>query len=393
VTRGTTGSAEAAIVGRALVDALRVDSAGTWRSMLSSALAVPLAEVADRHRVAPLLRQRVVGDPGIRVDPAARQVLEHAWATAVAEHLQVGADLPTVARALDDAEVAWLVMKGPVLSFLAHAGAPLRPYGDLDVLVAPRDFGRALDALGDHGARLLDVNWALQRQARRSEATLVLPGGTSLDLHWHPVNDGPTRAAFPFDVDAALARRRHLQLNPALAVPAFDPVDNLLTVALHAALSGGDRLRWVLDLDASVRVEPPDWDLVVSRAAAAHIEVPVGIMLRRAVRLLGCPVPGTTVTRLLGPPGPRYLWLGTERLATARAMATGRGTGRAVLSSLRPSVPATLAATGTTVTRHLRSRRTGRIGGANPLETPSEESTRRVYLADVAAYRPGSGTI
>jgi hypothetical protein len=83
-------------------------------------------------------------------------------------------------------------------------------------------------------------------------------------------------------------------------VRTLDPTDTLIHLCLHAAISGGDRLVWVKDIERAVAVRPPDWDELVSRCARWSVGAPVGLMLARAAAFLGAEVPGTALRTLLG---------------------------------------------------------------------------------------------
>lgn len=305
----------------------------------------------------------------------------------LAQHLRVMAELPQVAACFQGARIDWAVLKGPVVAQLGYRDPSLRGYADLDILVAPKWFGDAIDALCEAGARLLDVNWELQLQLWRSEATLVLPHGTVLDLHWHPLNDGSARAGCRLDIAAMLERTRPVLLDGGVAVRALDSIDNLLSVALHAAFSGGHRLVWIKDLERLVHTDAPDWAMLANRAIGAGLAPSTAIMLRRATRLLGAAVPPSVIARLVA----AQPWVGAvlpaEVLATPASIAAGTRTGRAVISSLRASAAATGLAIAKESVRHYYARPVADIVGHHPLRVNvGGPRARRAYLEAVKAY-------
>ena len=79
--------------------------------------------------------------------------------------LRTAADLAPLARALDAADIRWVVVKGPVLS-AAYREPNVRSYNDLDVLVHPMDLPAVLDLLEAHG----DLTPAWARPQRRMAA-------------------------------------------------------------------------------------------------------------------------------------------------------------------------------------------------------------------------------
>jgi hypothetical protein len=166
----------------------------------------------------------------------------------VVQHLRTMADLAVVQRTLDAADVAWIVVKGPTLAEPVHGDVSLRGYSDLDVVVDPQRLGRALEALTAAGVTVVDRNWTLLRDALKGEIRCELPFGTTLDLHWHLLNDRPVREAFTIGIGGALERRVEVRVGD-LAVPTLAPADTVVYVALHAVLSGAHRLVWLKDVE------------------------------------------------------------------------------------------------------------------------------------------------
>jgi hypothetical protein len=83
-------------------------------------------------------------------------------------------------------------------------------------------------------------------------------------------------------------------------VPTLDPADSLIHLAVHAALSGGDRLVWIKDIERAVVIRRPDWEELVARSREWRVNGPVGVMLHRARVLLDAPVPRHVPKSLIG---------------------------------------------------------------------------------------------
>jgi hypothetical protein len=178
-----------------------------------------------------------------------------------------------------------------------------------------------------------------------------------------------------------IARHRTVKTS-GLAVPTFDPVDTLLTLAFHAARSDGHRLIWLKDVERSLAVEEPDLDELVRRARAARCAPAVGVILERAQSLLGAEVPEETIVALT----PRTI-RAVHRLACAvvdplqfdeRSTLT-----RTFTRSVRSSMATTVAAVPRRALRQLRWRLVP--PGQNETDCPAEKAS---YLAAVAASRP-----
>ncbi|HVQ96195.1 MAG TPA: nucleotidyltransferase family protein [Mycobacteriales bacterium] len=284
--------------------------------------------------------------------------LRAAHSATVAGHLRALADLRLVDRALTAAGVGYLVLKGPVLAGAVYRRPDLRSYVDVDVLVAPAEFAAALAALESAGCAVFERNWQLARDRLLGELRLFTPSGLVLDLHWHVIADRSIRAAFRLDLAAVRGRARTVRL-AGRDVRTLDPADTVVHLALHAALAGGHRLIWLKDLEqALLAPDAPQWTELVRRAAEWRAGPATALMLARASRTLGVPVPASVLRRLV----PDRRWRMVGRLADV-VSPVSRGAG-----SARPSVGRIVARAARAdgpASRHELARRTaGWVGTA-----------------------------
>ncbi|MHB1974797.1 MAG: nucleotidyltransferase domain-containing protein [Acidimicrobiales bacterium] len=346
----------------------------------------PLVQASAAHQVLPLVRRRLV-DEGLGDEIVAAGLgaqVEAATMGAVAQHLRVDAELAQLVPLLDAVGAAWVVVKGRVLAELAYDRPELRSYADLDVLVDPRHFGDVVDALERAGATLLDRNWSLLHERGLCEASMQLTHGTYLDLHWHLVTPAAARRGFQLDTAALLARRRMVSIR-GIAVPTLDAEDTLLHVALHGTLSGGHRLSWVKDVERLVARGDVDWDAFVARARASRVTLPVGVMLRRAHRLLGAPVPRAVLGALDHPRAGAIALAAVERFATPETLLGTHHTGQILMLTARADTTSTLVA----VAGELRRKLLVRLGGQAPEPSHDDDGDpdgRRLYLGDLASF-------
>ncbi len=279
-----------------------------------------LARRLTHHRGWPLLARRADQVPGL---PAALadQAREHARRAAI-HQLALALDLAACGRALDEAGISWACVKGPVLEATYRRAGEGRAYVDLDLLVAPADLHRALQALAGAGAGLLDRNWALLRAQVPGEVAVLAAAGTVVDLHWSLVNRAERRARLPVPTAALLARSHHADVG-GVQVPALHPADALVHLCLHAAAGGGTRLGWLLDVALTAAETRTAWADVVGVARGWRVGGPVGLVLARCRRVLGLPVPPAVERALAGPGG----WAAAERAMSLVSTPGGDGTG------------------------------------------------------------------
>lgn len=141
-----------------------------------------LAMAAEQHGLEPLVLAHVERT-GMAIPAAVRDRLrarrtQHAHAAAV--RTRVVAD---VNRAMAQAGVPFLVLKGAALAHLVYSDPRLRPMRDVDLLVRRADAGRALDVLrgcgfGPGGAAVPARHHHLQAMARTLDGATV-----TIELH------------------------------------------------------------------------------------------------------------------------------------------------------------------------------------------------------------------
>lgn len=208
--------------------------------------------------------------------------------------MRIGRWCIEVSEWLDAAGVTHAILKGPAIA-AAYPDAD-REFVDLDVLVAPAAMVKAIAVLELHGAQALEqTGWP--RRDGIGELTLGLPSGVAIDLHAELIHRQGVRRDFRLSTESLLARAtRGFVLGHA--VPVLDPEDTLTHVALHAMLSGGDRLVWLADLDALVRKGGIRWPVLIERAREEKLALVIGVLLQRASTVLGTPVPATALKDL-----------------------------------------------------------------------------------------------
>lgn len=249
------------------------------------------------------------------LDEELRSLLATVYHLNLTHHMKVIGELGTLGATLDEREIPYLVVKGPILAEVVYPRNDLRAYGDLDIVVPHRRFGDAITALVESGCDIVDRNWRLIRRELRGQIHITARFGTAADIHWHLINRTSVRRGFAIDMDELFERARRVSLDDGPAVLTLDPQDTLLQLAHHAALSGGAKLAWLKDIDSAAREPTIDWDEIVRRARRWRAAGTVGMSFRRSVHLLGAPVPADVLRDL----GGSRVWLsivrGSERLS------------------------------------------------------------------------------
>ena len=203
-------------------------------------------------------------------------------------HLAAEATLVDVSRALSPGAIPFAVLKGPPLALALYGEPGLRSFADVDVIVAPADRARALDALVAAGFRVVGsaLNQAL---VKRGHFHVVLKHESknriTLELHWELVDRGNL---YRIREDEIRKRWTHASLHGAV-IGVLAPEDELIYLLLHIAKHGmfngyglergasatwfvrtvtGNRLIWFMDIQRFLekRAATLDWDAVRERS-------------------------------------------------------------------------------------------------------------------------------
>ena len=230
--------------------------------------------LARAHGVLPLVDAHLGG----AMPPEATAAVHEAVRQSAIRVLFLASEMASLARALQDEGVPFLVMKGPSMAE-AYGGTARRPYVDNDVLVRREDFGavdRVLRRTGFDreeraGLRLdlyLHVHGEYTFARRRGALT------SAVDVHTRLLPFG-----FAFDGPfGALRERARPVVVAGEAAPALGWTDLFLTLSVNALKDQWGRLRLATDF-AEVATCVEDWDELLERAAegqclrATHLAV------------------------------------------------------------------------------------------------------------------------
>jgi hypothetical protein len=237
------------------------------------------------YRLLPLL-YRTLRAHGIEhpATAAIRAVYERTW---LENESRLHHMVPVV-RALRDAGIRVMLLKGAALALFYYRDLAVRPMVDFDLLV-PEDMvqrsSQVLAALG----------WTAATFRAPHAQSFTHESGRELDLHWHAflhcarphADDDFWRAAVP----------GHLR---DVSVDVLCPADQFLHVCLHGAIwSPSPPLRWIADAHTILRAEPAiDWDRLVRLVTDKRLSLVTGAQFAYLREALGLPIPAQVVRRI-----------------------------------------------------------------------------------------------
>lgn len=258
-----------------------------WRAWRRS---VDIAEVdAGSFRLLPLLYRNLTSQG---CDPEELGKLKGIFRQSWCRH-QVGLHaLAGVLRALQDAGVETIVLKGAALALLCYRDPGVRPMKDLDVLVPPARRTEADDAVQRQGWRPL----AMVDPDAIAERHYSAAGGKELDIHHYLLpydrytgaDDSLWSAAVPLEIEGVVSR-------------ALAPADQLFHVLVHGvAWNQVPQVRWVADAVTVIRSAATrlDWDRVLEQTTRRSFVPAVRSGLDYLRRTFEVDVPADVVRRL-----------------------------------------------------------------------------------------------
>jgi hypothetical protein len=229
--------------------------------------------------------------------------------------------LRTIVALLESHGVAVLPVKGPVLAASAYGDAAMRgASGDLDLVVSPSTFDRAVAIFAGAGYRRVEELTEEHDHGDLSMEAHLFPlsasAGTMVELHAQLRGSLQTPV---MDVAAAMERSKPRPLLGA-EFRMMATEDLFLYLALHAAQHLWSRMIWTADIAAMLR-QPLDWNTLLDRAGAIGAQHRLAVTLRLAVDLFHADVPESVQSRLFR--SPRVVRMAARARQRMRVTSTG----------------------------------------------------------------------
>lgn len=206
-------------------------------------------------------------------------------------------ELARVLKALQDAEVKVIVLKGAALAETVYGNIALRPMGDIDLLVSEEDLDRAKEVLLKLGFRKIEYHSLrdpLEEHPFHLRFINENKPGAILELHW-----GVARKPFDVEIIGLLQRAVAVRSN-GIDTYVMCPDDLLPYLCWHTANHQFPRLLWLCDIAQVIKVygQSINWDSVIERSEKWKIRRAVYYSLYLAKSVLGAQVPERVLSSL-----------------------------------------------------------------------------------------------
>lgn len=256
-----------------------------------------IVDAACRHGVLPQLSAFL---PSIAVVPdSVRAAVKERMSDSTRRMLSMTSQLRVTVDAITAARLDVLPVKGPMLADILYGHPAARGWlSDLDLVVRPRDFQRAMEVLIDIGYERREILHDEHDHGWEDEANLVpLTAGWASRLELHSVLGGGAGMR-PLDIDAVFTRASARRFAGTTMLTAA-PEDTLLYLCVHGSQHMWSRLQWVCDVARFMQIETNvDWTAMIAAADSIHARRALALGVYLTSELFGM-IPPPAAGRLL----------------------------------------------------------------------------------------------
>lgn len=205
--------------------------------------------VSSRNGVFPLLISNLLNFFSESIPSQVKDQISQIFQTHVNKNFLLTRKLIEIIKVLKKENIDVLPFKGPTLAIRAYNDISLRYYCDLDILVKPKDFDRAIRILTKNGYNPVSETSWLKRKTlfftHKKDVVLIGDNGrVQIELHWKLSG---SHFSMPLEINRIWRQLDtvHLGGNKFNVLP-FE--DLFIYLCLHGSRHEWERLSWICDL-------------------------------------------------------------------------------------------------------------------------------------------------
>jgi hypothetical protein len=253
-------------------------------------------EVAGEHGMLGVLTNRLREVDFAGVPTAARESLQSRLRAQYLFTLSMTAELFHILDDFSKCDIETLLVKGPLLSFLAYNDPAVRSYVDLDLLVRHSQVLAATRRMLELGYESDVPVSAIEAGKVPGEYLFKRPNTTQIvELHTERTFRYYPR---PMRLEDLFDRQRRVSVD-GREIPALSLEDEFVLNCIHGAKHFWERLLWVADIAAIVARHPEmDWQKACKAASDVGAERMLHVALQLANTVLGVALPDSVANEV-----------------------------------------------------------------------------------------------
>ncbi|HFS85393.1 MAG TPA: hypothetical protein ENK72_02115 [Epsilonproteobacteria bacterium] len=261
-----------------------------------------LVAVAQQHAVFPLLYQNLQKyERSLTLPELFKQKLQQLYLGIVQYNMLLSSELHRIVARCQASGLTLVSFKGPVLASLAYGGISLRQYGDIDLLIDPKELQSVTRILSSEGYQA-ELEMDEEELEHYSHSTNVLgfyhaTYGIRVEIHWQL-----TGRNYVVDWSAVdpLGSRETVTLQEGNGLSTLSREIHFVYLCVHGAKHLFERLLWVADIDRMARgFKDNRWQEVWKTAKILGVERMVCFALLLTNKLLHTPYPQWVMERIV----------------------------------------------------------------------------------------------
>ncbi len=188
----------------------------------------------------------------------------------VQKNIMMSAELLKIMHILEKNHIKALAFKGPVLSQMAYGDITLRQYGDLDILVNPKDLFNAGILFQNNNYTLqgsIDfLNDPLWIEAAKDMILVHEQKNIIIEMHWKLFHSTFAKDSHEVNFWDDIQK---IYINE-IEVPSLNSNLLLSYLCIHGSRHLWERIEWIVDIDRLIKKNQISWDEVLKYTDLFH---------------------------------------------------------------------------------------------------------------------------
>ncbi|BAF72466.1 nucleotidyltransferase domain-containing protein [Sulfurovum sp. NBC37-1] len=204
----------------------------------------------------------------------------------------MSAELIHIMTLFEKNHIDMLAFKGPALAKSAYGDITLRQFGDLDILVKPKDLPKIMECMLSEGY-VPDVKIPPKESAYYYTLLTTIgfdkrPNNMRIEIHWELLSQN---YAVAWKSTTLWQCTDEVEINHR-NIPAMAFEKQLIYLCLHGSKHLFERIEWICDIDRSVRMqEKIDWHYIITTSKELGVFRMLLLGLSLASDLIGLSLP------------------------------------------------------------------------------------------------------